>query len=139
MFTMMKVGVFKTAPSPLFYRPAQVCTFTKALKKIVLTQDVDNLGFKGEVCFVKPGYAFNSLVPMRDALFFSDPKATMFIKSVDVSLPQTPLSNLFTLFQRNELEEKQQMRNLEIFLAKLKDMRLVFQREVSEINKNVAK
>lgn len=31
------------------------------------------------------------------------------------------------------------MRNLQIFLAKLKDMKLVFQREVSEINKNVAK
>jgi len=30
------------------------------------------------------------------------------------------------------------MRNLEIFLSKLKDMKLVFQREVSEINKNVA-
>ena len=30
------------------------------------------------------------------------------------------------------------MRNLEIFLNKLKDMKLVFQREVSEINKNVA-
>ena len=31
------------------------------------------------------------------------------------------------------------MRNLEIFLSKLKDTRLVFQRDVSEINKNVAK
>ena len=30
------------------------------------------------------------------------------------------------------------MRNLQIFLSKLKDMRLVFQRTVSEINKNVA-
>ena len=30
------------------------------------------------------------------------------------------------------------MRNLQIFLGKLKDMKLVFQREVSEINKNVA-
>eukprot|EP00353_Schmidingerella_taraikaensis_P003295 CAMPEP_0185578178 /NCGR_PEP_ID=MMETSP0434-20130131/12220_1 /TAXON_ID=626734 ORGANISM="Favella taraikaensis, Strain Fe Narragansett Bay" /NCGR_SAMPLE_ID=MMETSP0434 /ASSEMBLY_ACC=CAM_ASM_000379 /LENGTH=107 /DNA_ID=CAMNT_0028195929 /DNA_START=284 /DNA_END=604 /DNA_ORIENTATION=- len=30
------------------------------------------------------------------------------------------------------------MRNLELFLAKLKDIKLVFQREVSEINKNVA-
>ena len=30
------------------------------------------------------------------------------------------------------------MRNLEIFLDKLKDIKLVFIREVSEINKNVA-
>lgn len=30
------------------------------------------------------------------------------------------------------------MRNLEIFLNKLKDMKLIFQREVSDINKNVA-
>ena len=30
------------------------------------------------------------------------------------------------------------MRNLEIFLDKLKDIKLVFVREVSEINKNVA-
>jgi len=31
------------------------------------------------------------------------------------------------------------MRNLQIFLSKLKDMKLIFQREVSEINKNVAR
>ena len=30
------------------------------------------------------------------------------------------------------------MRKLQIFLSKLKDMKLIFQREVSEINKNVA-
>ena len=30
------------------------------------------------------------------------------------------------------------MRNLEIFLGKLKDMKLIFQRDVSQINKNVA-
>ena len=30
------------------------------------------------------------------------------------------------------------MRNLELFLNKLKDIKLVFQRDVSEINKNVA-
>lgn len=84
---LMKTAVFKTTPSLSLFRPAQAFTFTRALKKVVLTQDVDNLGFKGEICFVKPGYAFNSLVPTRDALFFSDPKATQFIKSVDVSCP----------------------------------------------------
>ncbi len=31
------------------------------------------------------------------------------------------------------------MRALEIFLNKLKDIKLIFNREVSEINKNVAK
>jgi len=31
------------------------------------------------------------------------------------------------------------MRALELFLGKLKDIRLIFNREVSEINKNVAK
>ena len=30
------------------------------------------------------------------------------------------------------------MRNLEIFLGKLKDIKLIFNREVSDINKNVA-
>ena len=38
-----------------------------------------------------------------------------------------------------ELKRKQEMRNLELFLSKLKDIKLVFPREVSEINKNVAK
>jgi ribosomal protein L9 len=31
------------------------------------------------------------------------------------------------------------MRVLEVFLSKLKDIRIIFDREVSEINKNVAK
>jgi len=31
------------------------------------------------------------------------------------------------------------MRALELFLSKLKDIKLIFNREVSEINKNVAK
>ena len=47
--------------------------FTRAFKKIILTDDVENLGFKGEICFVKPGRAFNHLVPRKKALFFSDP------------------------------------------------------------------
>ncbi len=34
---------------------------------------------------------------------------------------------------------KQDMRVLEVFLSKLKDIRIIFDREVSEINKNVAK
>ena len=40
--------------------------------------------------------------------------------------------------QQENLARKQSMRNLEIFLDKLKDIKLVFVREVSEINKNVA-
>ena len=62
--------------------------FTRAVRKIVLTKDVDNLGFAGEICFVKPGHAFNNLVPRREALFFTDPKASTFIAQVDVSFVQ---------------------------------------------------
>lgn len=42
------------------------------------------------------------------------------------------------MLQQDKLLEKQRMRSLEIFLSKLKDMKLVFVREVSNINKNVA-
>ncbi len=38
-----------------------------------------------------------------------------------------------------ELKKKQEIRSLELFLSKLKDIKLIFNREVSEINKNVAK
>ena len=37
----------------------QQMNFTRSIRKIILTQDVENLGFKGEICFVKPGRAFN--------------------------------------------------------------------------------
>ena len=47
---------------------------------------MDNLGFAGEICFVKPGYALNALVPKKEALFFSDPMAVEYVKSVDVSV-----------------------------------------------------
>ena len=60
-------------------------SFTRTLKKVILTKDVDNLGFAGEICFVKPGYALNSLVPHRRALFFSDPKVDDFVSKIDVS------------------------------------------------------
>ena len=86
-----------------------------------MQKDVDNLGFKGEVCFVKPGYALNYLIPQKLALFHSDP-AVLAIKTDLV-----------------ELKKKQEIRSLELFLSKLKDIKLIFNREVSEINKNVAK
>ena len=70
------------------------------MRKIVLTEDVDKLGFKGEVCFVKPGRAFNQLVPGKQALFYSDPMVSAFMKEIDQS----------------ELKKKQDERNLEIFL-----------------------
>jgi hypothetical protein len=38
-------------------------SFTRAFKKVILQKDVDNLGFRGEICFVKPGHALNYLVP----------------------------------------------------------------------------
>ena len=59
--------------------------FTRAFKKIVLTDDVPNLGFKGEICFVKPGRALNHLVPRQKALFFSDPLAEAYVTKVNVS------------------------------------------------------
>jgi ribosomal protein L9 len=82
---------------------------------------VPNLGFKGEWAFVKPGYAFNKLVPEGKALFATDPAALQV--KVDMQ----------------GLKQKQDMRVLEVFLSKLKDIRIIFDRDVSEINKNVAK
>lgn len=95
--------------------------FTRSFRKVLLTQDVENLGFKGEWAFVKPGYAFNKLVPEGMALFATDPAA----EKVQVDMVALKL--------------KQEMRVLEVFLAKLKDIRIIFDKEVSEINKNVAK
>lgn len=36
--------------------------------RILLLEDVDNLGQKGEIVNVKPGYAFNFLIPKKRAL-----------------------------------------------------------------------
>ena len=58
--------------------------FTRAFRKIVLTDDVPHLGFKGEICFVKPGHALNHLVPNQKALFFSDPASNAFLQTVNL-------------------------------------------------------
>lgn len=97
------------------------CRFTRSFRKVLLTQDVENLGFRGEWAFVKPGYAFNRLVPEGRALFATDPAAAQV--KVDTEA----------------LKLKQEIRVLEVFLSKLKDIRIIFDRDVSEINKNVAK
>ena len=81
------------------------------------------MGFRGETCFVKPGYAFNYLVPNRKALFADDPSSEGFLEKIN----------------KDDLKKKQDVRNLEIFLEKLKDIKLIFTRETSDINKNVAK
>jgi hypothetical protein len=60
--------------------------FTRSVRKIVLMQDEPNLGFAGEVCFVKPGHAFNDLVPRKAAVFYSDPAAKLFLNTVKVSI-----------------------------------------------------
>ncbi len=82
---------------------------------------MDNLGFKGEWAFVKPGFAFNKLVPEGKAIFATDPA----VKNVQVDLASLKL--------------KREQRVLEVFLAKLKDIRIIFDKDVSEINKSVAK
>ena len=70
---------------------------------------------------MKPGYAFNKLVPEGFAKFYTDPCVKSFLTNIP------------------ELKRKQSIRSLEIFLSKLKDIRLIFNRDTSEINKNVAK
>ena len=72
---------------PMFMQWQSQRNFTRAFKKIILTQDVNKLGFKGEICFVKPGRAFNDLVPNKKALYFSDPDVPDFISSIQVSPP----------------------------------------------------
>lgn len=87
-----------TTQNMLLARPTLSCFgFTRAYKKIVLTKDVGELGFAGEICFVKPGHAFNELVPSRQALFFTDPKASQFLKKVNVSVT-SPLFVNFNCF-----------------------------------------
>ena len=81
----------------------QARTFTRSIRKIVLTKDVPNLGFKGEICFVKPGRAFNTLLPREQCIMYTDPAAKIFMKGINT----------------NELALKQQERRLEMFLAKL--------------------
>ena len=56
-------------------------------------------------------------------MFGDDPSVPGFLQKIDQA----------------ELKKKQDVRNMEIFLEKLKDIKLIFTRETSEINKNVAK
>ena len=65
------------------------------------------------------------------------PKSEDWLYSDRLSPLSLTLSDSYWSLQRDELEQKQKMRNLEMFLDKLKDIKLVFQREVSSINKNV--
>lgn len=62
------------------------CSFTRSFRKILLLQDVPNLGFRGEYVFVKPGFAFNNLVPRKMALFATDYRTEEFLKEIDVIL-----------------------------------------------------
>jgi len=48
-----------------------------------LTEDVPNLGFKGEWAFVKPGYALNNLVPQKKALFATDEDCSKVVYDVN--------------------------------------------------------
>jgi len=69
--------------SPSMLMQTQAMSFTRSFRKVLLMQDVDNLGFQGEWAFVKPGYAFNKLVPEGKALFATDPAVLQV--QVDVS------------------------------------------------------
>ena len=78
--SLQQLGLLRMRTAPLLSSwsmlpSQQQFSFTRSYRKIVLTRDVENLGFAGEVCFVKPGRAMNNLVPRREALFFTDPKA----------------------------------------------------------------
>lgn len=95
--------------------------FTKSVRKVILTKDHPHLGFKGEITFVKPGFAFNDLVPKGYALIYTDPRVKNFT------------------YCKETLKEKQAIRAMEIFLGRLKNIKMVFVREVSEINKSVSK
>ena len=59
---------------------------------------------------MKPGLALNRLVPQKKAMFFTDPACEDAQKEIDLV----------------ELKEKQDVRRLEIFLAKLKEIQIVF-------------
>ena len=71
---------------------------------------------------MKPGYAINFLIPKNKALFMADPMAEKFLASLN----------------KERLRKMQAERKMEVFLEKLKDIKLIFDREVSDINKNVA-
>ena len=57
--------------------------------KVILIQDVNNLGKIGESVNVKPGYARNFLIPNKLALFASDQN----MKSIESLLKQEELKN----------------------------------------------
>ena len=117
---MMAARPQSVAPMSFFH--LQQRHFTRSVKKIILTQDVENLGFAGEICFVKPGRAFNHLVPNGKAMFYSDQDRPAFEEEIN----------------KTELVSKQSERRLQGFLSKLKQIKIIFDREPSDINKNVA-
>ena len=84
---------------------------------------MSHIVIEGEFVFVKPGFAFNDLVKNNRALFSTDPRIQEYIDKIDV----------------DALKHKQEVRNLDVFLNKLKDIRIYFDREPSNLNKNVAK
>jgi ribosomal protein L9 len=63
-------------------------TFTKSVRKILLLKDVPKLGFEGEFVFVKPGHAWNDLVPKKKALMATDHRVEEAVKNIDVSKNQ---------------------------------------------------
>eukprot|EP01017_Pseudomicrothorax_dubius_P044245 TRINITY_DN7457_c0_g1_i6.p1 TRINITY_DN7457_c0_g1~~TRINITY_DN7457_c0_g1_i6.p1 ORF type:complete len:241 (+),score=75.35 TRINITY_DN7457_c0_g1_i6:125-847(+) len=51
----------------LFTRRAQF--FSKSISEVILLQDVEGLGFEGQIVKVQPGYAFNVLIKKHKAVY----------------------------------------------------------------------
>ncbi len=89
--------------------------------KVMLLKDVPKLGFEGEKAFVKPSYAISYLVPKKLAVIATDPRYAALEKGIDMEI----------------LKEKQEQRLYDIFVERLKNVKLSFNRPVSKINRAV--
>ncbi len=84
--------------------------------KVILNQDVDNLGYVGEIVEVKPGYARNYLLPRKIAVVVNKHNLEVMqnrMKKLEKEIEQTRISS-------EELK------------AKIEEMVLRFERKVGE-------
>ena len=85
-------------------------------------KDHPHLGFEGEWTFVKKSYAMNYLVPYKYALVATDRRVPAIAKTIDHDL----------------LAEKQEKRLYNLFVDRLKNIQVRFDKVTSKIGKNVA-